>query len=230
MGGMRSAGILLAGLLLAGCQSPDMAVSAIPDGAIVAPVLSPPPIGGLIPASTAIPVGAAAVPPSGFIAFCGRDPDQCLAPKGGASMVTLDAATWQTLWRVNTAWNTAVKPMDDAAHYGVVDYWTIPADGYGDCEDYALAKRKSLIDLGLPEEALRIAVVRTEDGTAHAVLDVATDHGDYVLDNLDAVILPWTDTHYTWIARQMPGRTRWAFVGPAHMDDQTIATADITPQ
>ncbi|MDE1939169.1 MAG: transglutaminase-like cysteine peptidase [Alphaproteobacteria bacterium] len=173
--------------------------------------------------------GSKATPPSGFVAFCRRDPDQCGNVKGGASVVVLNAAVWHTLWQVNTAWNTAVKPEEDAAHYGRVDYWTIPTDGYGDCEDYALAKRKSLADLGLPLGALRIALARTEDGTAHAVLDVVTDRGDYVLDNLASVVLPWTATHYAWIARQVPGKTQWAFIGSVRSDDQMTATAEIEP-
>jgi len=65
--------------------------------------------------------------------------------------------------------------MEDAAHYGRVDYWTIPADGMADCEDCALAKRKALIALGLPHRALRIAIGRLPSGEAHAVLSVSTD-------------------------------------------------------
>ena len=123
-----------------------------------------------------------------------------------------------------------LKPMKDAAHYGVVDYWTIPTDGDGDCEDYALGKRKSLMDFGLPEQAMRIAVVRTADGTAHAVLDVVTTRGDYVLDNLNPAILPWNKTGYTWIARQRSDGLRWADVGFAQGHDSSIVTADVMPR
>lgn len=226
MDGFRGASVVVAAMLLAGCQSPDLAVGAIPHGAVVAPVLAP---NVLIPASTAMPAGSDAAPPSGFVAFCNRDPEQCQPTQGGADVVALDAGVWRLLWQVNTAWNTAVKPMDDDAHYGVVDYWTIPKDGYGDCEDYALGKRKSLIDFGLPEQALHMAVVRTPDGTAHAVLDVATTRGDYVLDNLNSAVLPWNETGYAWVARQRPSETHWAFIGPAQSDNASIATADIMP-
>ena len=34
--------------------------------------------------------------------------------------------------------------MTDKAHWGVVDRWDFPDDGYGDCEDYQLLKRKLL--------------------------------------------------------------------------------------
>jgi predicted transglutaminase-like cysteine proteinase len=43
-----------------------------------------------------------------------------------------------------------------------VEHWDIGADGYGDCDDYALAKRMALIEAGLPMRALRIAIVRTD--------------------------------------------------------------------
>jgi predicted transglutaminase-like cysteine proteinase len=41
--------------------------------------------------------------------------------------------------------NTHVKPMTDMDHWAVVDRWNYPDDGYGDCEDYVLLKRRSLI-------------------------------------------------------------------------------------
>ena len=151
------------------------------------------------------------------------------AHHGNLSTITLDANTWRTLEQVNTAWNTAIKPEEDAAHYGRVDYWTIPKDGYGDCEDYALGKRKSLVDLGIPVQALRLTIARTGDGTAHTVLVAATDRGDYVLDNLNSAILPWTAVNYTWIARQIPGQTQWAFIGPTRNLEREFASAGIRP-
>ena len=92
----------------------------------------------------------------------------------------------------------------DATHYGKEEYWTIPTDGYGDCEDYVLAKRQVLIHLGLPEPALRIAVVITPRLVRHAVLTVVTDEGNFVLDNLRDDILPWDGTDYVFIKRQDP--------------------------
>ena len=53
-----------------------------------------------------------------------------------------------------------------------------------------------------PVKALRVAVVRTWRGEGHAVLTVSTDHGDYVLDNREWEILPWTEAKYVWISRQ----------------------------
>jgi hypothetical protein len=43
------------------------------------------------------------------------------------------------------------KPMTDLDHWGVVERWNYPDDGYGDCEDYVLLKRRLLIQLGWRE-------------------------------------------------------------------------------
>jgi len=229
MDGLRSIVILAAALLLTACQSPSPAIDDLSDSASIAPTTSFGPTSDVIRASTAMPSGSAVTPPSGYVAFCGRDPDQCAAPGGDVPVVALDSAVWHTLGQVNTAWNTAVKPLSDSAHYGRVDYWTIPQDGYGDCEDYALGKRKSLVDLGLPAQALRLTIARTSDGTAHTVLVVTTDRGDYVLDNLNPAILPWTAINYTWIARQVPGQAQWASIGPAANPNRQFASARIAP-
>lgn len=202
---------VLAALLLAACQSPNLTVSALPTDPINPNVRSP--IAQSMEASTAMPSGAEAEAPSGYVAFCARQPAECADAPGKPDTVALDAATWATLQQVNSAFNTAIQPEEDAVHYGRADYWTIPTDGYGDCEDYALAKRKALIAANLSPRALRIAVALSRQGEAHAVLTVATDHGDYVLDNLTNAVLPWGETKLVWIARQTPGQAQWAMLG-----------------
>src|ERR1700748_3059186 len=117
----------------------------------------------------------------------------------------LSPAMWHTLEDVNQYVNGRVRQRSDAANYGVTDYWELPLEsgnGAGDCEDYALEKRKLLTDKGIPENALSIALVQTDWGEAHAVLLVRTDKGDYVLDNLSSWIQPWKDVSYTWLERQ----------------------------
>ena len=228
MSKFRGPAILLAALLLTACQGPAPTMT-LSDTASIAPTMSSNPYSDAFRASTSMPSGPATAPPSGYIAFCNRDPQQCASANSDVSTITLDANAWRTLEEVNTAWNTAIKPEEDAAHYGRVDYWTIPKDGYGDCEDYALGKRKSLVDLGIPVQALRLTIARTGDGTAHTVLVAATDRGDYVLDNLNSAILPWTAVNYTWIARQLPGQTQWAFIGPTRNLEREFASAGIRP-
>jgi predicted transglutaminase-like cysteine proteinase len=83
----------------------------------------------------------------------------------------------------------------------VIERWSYPDDGYGDCEDYALLKRRMLIESGWPREALLLTVVRGER-EGHAVLTVTTDKGDYVLDNINSDVLLWSNTSYRFIKRQ----------------------------
>ena len=160
----------------------------------------------------------AAVTPPGFTGFCVRFPDQCQAPPGTPATVALTEAAWRTLNQVNSAVNASIWPEDDLAHYGRAEYWTIPTDGYGNCKDYALAKRKDLAAAGFPILALRMAIVITPRQARHAVLTVATDKGDFVLDNLENDIVAWNATGYTWIERQDAiSPTSWVSLQPPTM-------------
>ena len=116
--------------------------------------------------------------------------------------VMLSASAWKDLERVNLWVNTHVKPMTDMEHWGVVERWNYPDDGYGDCEDYVLLKRKMLIKAGWPREALLITVVRDKRGDGHAILTVKTDKGEFILDNQNDQILLWSDTGYRFVKRQ----------------------------
>ena len=140
--------------------------------------------------------------PIGWVEFCTESPGEC---HGGASEprdIVMTQAAWRDLLRVNHWVNETVKPMTDMEHWGVIEKWSIPTDGYGDCEDYVLLKRKLLIDAGWPREALLITVVRDKQGEGHAVLTVKTDHGEFVLDNLTDAIRPWDATGYKFVKRQ----------------------------
>jgi predicted transglutaminase-like cysteine proteinase len=151
----------------------------------------------------AIPASAYAAPaPAGFFSFCLRFAGQCENAPGAALSVSLTDDTWRALNRINRSVNDSIWPQDDIVHYGRAEYWTIPNDGYGDCDDYAVTKRKALIDAGFPASALRLAVVETPRTARHAVLTVATDKGDYVLDSLRNDIVSWNATGFVWIERQ----------------------------
>jgi len=121
--------------------------------------------------------------------------------------------------------NNTIWPEDDQKHFGRAEYWTIPTDGYGSCHDYALTKRKELIDIGLPQRALRIAILTTPSNQRHAVLTIATDKGDYVLDNLRQDIRPWLSTGYQWIARQDDGsESGWAALNASSILEASLSS------
>ncbi len=187
-------------------------------------------LGGCATVPSAVPSASAplaqghqaSAEPAGFISFCLRYPDQCTATPGGKDTLVLDTPTWLLLNAVNTAVNDAIWPEDDLKHYGRAEYWTIPTDGYGDCEDYAVTKRKDLLQAGLPAQALRLAVVYSPAAGRHAVLTVVTDKGDYVLDNLSGEIQSWRSTGYTWIERQDSSNpVTWVSLFPAYAGQET---------
>lgn len=139
-------------------------------------------------------------------------------PKTTAAHVERSQALWPQVIAVNTRINAAIRAGDDQRLHHQDDYWTIPrakgrARPVGDCEDFALAKREQLLALGVPAEALSIALVTTRTGLSHAVLLVATDEGEYVLDNLSPWVIHWTEARLTWRERQAPGEMlKWVNV------------------
>jgi predicted transglutaminase-like cysteine proteinase len=125
-----------------------------------------------------------------------------------AVVVPMGGEMWKTVGRVNAQVNRAIVFRSDEQTWGVEDYWALPLEQgtrFGDCEDYVLEKRHELLAAGVPAQALSIALVTTSWGESHSVLLVATDRGEYVLDNLSGWVSPWTQAGYHWVARQVPG-------------------------
>lgn len=137
------------------------------------------------------------------------------SPHGAPASLPMSRETWELLERVNDSVNRAILPQDDIKTYGASDYWAEPLESgvrFGDCEDFVLEKRHALAAAGVPLKAMSIAVVQTDKGETHAVLVVATSHGDYVLDNRTPWILPWNQAGYRWRERQVAGSaSQWAF-------------------
>ncbi len=141
------------------------------------------------------------LPPMGFVQFCKTAPEDCGGTMGEAVRVVMNPARWNDLNDVNLKANEAIEPVSDLDLYKTVEYWAYP-DKQGDCEDYVLLKRKKLMMMGWPSEALLITVLRDENNEGHAVLTVATDKGEFILDNRIDEILPWQATEYTYYKRQ----------------------------
>ena len=151
---------------------------------------------------TFISIGSEARPPIGWVQFCSDNAGECASQAGGARDVVLDAKAWSDLVRVNRWANDNIKPVTDLEHWGVVERWDYPQDGYGDCEDYVLLKRQMLMKAGWPRSALLITVVRDKKGDGHAVLTVKTDKGEFVLDNQNERVVLWTESGYRFVKRQ----------------------------
>ena len=147
------------------------------------------PAGGI----TSIPVGASE--------FCKAHRGECKANPHAVEAMGLSEARWNELVQINNVVNAAIVAVTDEDYYKVAEYWAYP-DGYGDCEDFALAKRKALIEAGWNPSTLLMTVVRESKGTGHAVLMVRTDRGDLVLDNQDGRVLLWNETPYQFLKRQ----------------------------
>jgi predicted transglutaminase-like cysteine proteinase len=177
-----------------------------------------------LPAPTALlGQGGTAKPTAGWIHFCETYPAECAVDPAEPAVITLTAKIWQTLVRVNRQVNAAIKPLSDEDHWGVEDRWDFAEDGYGDCEDYQLLKRKFLVSAGLPRRALRMTVVVDENGQGHAVMMVRTDRGEFILDNKRNAVLPWSQTGYTYVKREGDAGMAWASLGGAV--SSPIATA-----
>jgi predicted transglutaminase-like cysteine proteinase len=149
-----------------------------------------------------ISLGATARAPVGWKEFCAEYAPECETTATAARDVVMTSQAWNDLVRINQWVNDAVKPMTDLEHWGVAERWNYPDDGYGDCEDYVLLKRRMLMQAGWPRQALLITVVRDKQGDGHAVLTVKTDEGEFILDNQNEDVLLWSETGYRFVKRQ----------------------------
>lgn len=139
--------------------------------------------------------------PMGHAQFCETRPAECGQNANLVSYENLTQAKWDELLQINAHWNNAIRPINDIDLYQTEEFWTYPRE-YGDCEDYVLAKRRSLIERGWAPSTLLITVVKQANGEGHAVLTVRTDRGDLILDNQEGLIKIWSETNYTYIKRQ----------------------------
>lgn len=134
--------------------------------------------------------------------------------------IALTPERMSELRQINSHVNNTIVEVSDKDQYGREDVWTLPTSGRGDCEDFALLKRKLLIQRGWPASTLSISVGTTSSGEAHAVLVVATASGEYVLDNLTSSILPPAQTGHTFLVRQS-GRG-WVSASGARTSEPTV--------
>jgi predicted transglutaminase-like cysteine proteinase len=147
-------------------------------------------------------VGARTSVPFGWVDFCMRYEGECAGARLPAVDINWTARARQDVVRVNLWVNAHVAPESDEDHWSLADRWDYPLDGKGDCEDYALLKRKLLIDMGYPRQALLMTVVKDRNQEGHALLTVRTNEGEFALDNLNDDVKPWASTGYRFVKRQ----------------------------
>ena len=150
--------------------------------------------------------------PIGHYEFCKANPMECVIRMRDRGPQPMTDAVWDRLVAVNVAVNASVRPMNDFDIYGKDEVWAYPGNT-GDCEDYALEKRRDLMRQGFSLSNLLLTVVRKPDGEGHAVLTVRTDKGDFVLDNLTNSVRQWDQTGYRFLKRQATNHTgRWVTI------------------
>lgn len=154
-----------------------------------------------IPAPQFMRIYGNAQPPYGFVRFCNASPNECESNTTSDLRFQATPDRLSELDRVNRIINEQIRPATDMDIYGVNEHWTLPVNR-GDCEDYALLKRKKLIKLGWPSNALLLTVVRDEKDEGHAVLTARTSQGDFVLDNKAEAVKLWNNTPYRYVMRQ----------------------------
>ena len=114
-----------------------------------------------------------------------------------------DLSEPEKLEEVNNFMNRRIAFEDDIKVWGTKDYWATPLEslgrGAGDCEDYSIAKYVTLLQLGVPNNKLRLIYVRARMGSssaaptqAHMVLGYFENPEDepLILDNLITSIRP----------------------------------------
>lgn len=151
--------------------------------------------------------------PIGHHDFCQVNPAECSIRPSNLAPAIMTDVLWRELTSVTAKVNAAVKPMSDSDIYGRDEVWAYPDRGVGDCEDYALEKRRELNRMGISLADLLITVLRKPDGEGHAVLTVRTDKGDYLLDNLTDKVRQWDETDYRFLKRQAIDNTgQWVSI------------------
>ncbi|CAN7559534.1 transglutaminase-like cysteine peptidase [Mesorhizobium amorphae] len=147
-------------------------------------------------------VGGPTSQPVGHYDFCKIHPAECSIRSPNNTPEHMTGRLLREITAVDASVNTRVKPMSDMDNYGKEEWWAYPDNGFGDCEDYALEKRRELMRDGVAVSNLLMTVVRKPDGEGHAVLTVRTDKGDFILDNLSDKVRLWSETGYRYLKRQ----------------------------
>jgi len=144
---------------------------------------------------------ASSPPPSGALELCKQYAWAC-ARSGAISMSS--AQEMQLVRQINRKVNASTHEVTDQLQYKTREVWALPTSRGGDCEDFALLKKRDLIEVGIDPSRLLIATVLDRQRNAHAVLVYRSSQGDLVLDNLTSTVKPWSAKKYLFLRMQNP--------------------------
>ena len=127
----------------------------------------------------------------------------------------------QIIREVNASWNEKIRYMTDEALHGFKEYWTFPhiVDGgyQGDCEDYAIAKKQTLIkEHDIACYFATCWCFPNKEGY-HAVAIVPSQIGIIVLDNRYKILRLAKNMEYDWHSMEVKNN-KWV-----HFKDRTPA-------
>jgi len=101
---------------------------------------------------------------------------------------------------VNRAVNETIGSKTDLVQHRRADLWSSPLatfrSGFGDCEDFAIAKYVALDEAGISTENLRLTIVMLPQRKYHVVLAGRLDHHWLILDTFSNQILEDIATGY----------------------------------
>ena len=150
--------------------------------------------------------------PAGFSGVCDRYAWVCTT-HSRAERAMSDDELLATARTVNGGINRRVRQVSDQSQYRKAELWALPTARGGDCEDFALLKKRELMRLGVAPDRLLIATALTARREPHAVLILRTNGGDLVLDNRTSQIKRWNQTGYSFLRMQNPeAPARWQLV------------------
>jgi predicted transglutaminase-like cysteine proteinase len=130
--------------------------------------------------------------------------------------------------------NTAIRYMSDLAQHATIDVWSAPlaslGTGRGDCEDYAIAKYVVLREAGIPEQDLRVLLVRDRNVREdHAVLAIRNGEAWTVLDNRNSALTPDSELRHFKPLYALDSGGVNLFASPYLSQRQSMETKTVSP-
>lgn len=168
---------------------------------------------------------------------CKTDSSSCSDAARRFLLIVDEVRTRTGAARIETAnrlINTAIRYMSDLTQHATVDLWSAPlaslGTGRGDCEDYAIAKYVVLREAGIPEQDLRVVLVRDRNVREdHAVLAIRNGETWTVLDNRSAALAPDRELrHFKPLFALDSGGVN-LFASPYLSQRQTMETKTVSP-